>query len=244
MKGFALVLLCALVAVQARHTSLVKSTAVRAALGENPWVVHLRIAVSTSGLLETGAGTLINERWVLAAASSIVDARFIWTRYGVVNVINPSLVTENSIVTTHDGYNPQTGANNIGVININRVVQSTDNISPVALATATSGSSATLCIFGATDEGAPGESLECSVVTLEESDDGLIITDSSATEFDLGAGLVEDGVQIGLVAKAGDEESPAVALAIADYLEWIESATGLSFENGDVEGDSLVHFVN
>lgn len=250
MKVIALVLLCAFAAVQGR-SAVVQSTRSLAALGENPWVVHLRIAVSTSGLLNTCTGTLIGNSWVLTAASCLTNVRFIWVRYGVVNVINPSLVTENSAVRIHPGYDAASGANNIGLISINRVVHNTDNIAPVNLALSDElPDSAKFCGFGDDGAGGPGEQLSCAELSLEGEGDGAIAVsgDAEASKFDVGASLVSDGVLVGVLVSGADDESAGSFVAVSGYIDWIEEETGLQF-NPDAAApeeaeDSLVNFVN
>nr|ACR15993.2 serine protease 38 [Mamestra configurata] len=222
MKAFAFVLLCALAAVQGRHTGL-QSTSSAAALGENPWLVHLRIAVSTSGLLETCAGSLIGNQWVLTAASCVADSRFIWVRYGVVNVINPSLVTENSLVRIHPDYNLASGENNIALININRLVESTENIEPIGIGE--SSDAGKFCAFGGPD--GPGEILNCYDVEVSKDEDGALSVSSDeveVTRYDVGAALVSDGAQVGvLVDDSGN------FIATAKYADWLKQETGLDF---------------
>uniref|UniRef100_A0A2H1WDZ4 SFRICE_009809 n=1 Tax=Spodoptera frugiperda TaxID=7108 RepID=A0A2H1WDZ4_SPOFR len=233
MKGFAFVLLCVLVAVQGRHTGVEKSGS-PAALGENPWLVHLRIAVSTSGLLDTCAGSLIGSGWVLTAASCVADQRFIWIRYGVVDVIRPSFVTENSQTVLHPEYDAASGKNNLALINLNRVIETTDNIAPISLSGSAS-ESGTFCAFGASD-GKPGEQLNCYEAAISEDDGFSVSGDFEATEFDLGAPVVSEGAQVGLLT--GSDGS---FTGVGDYIDWIESATGIAF-NAEAAPEA-VHFV-
>ncbi|XP_022824767.1 trypsin II-P29-like [Spodoptera litura] len=235
MKGFAFVLLCVLVAVQGRHTGVEKSGSA-AALGDNPWFVHLRIAVSTSGLLNTCAGSLIGNRWVLTAASCISDARFIWVRYGVVDVIRPSLVTENSLTVIHPEYDAASGKNNVALININREVLSTDNISPVSLS-GVDAESGSFCAFGASD-GKPGEQLNCYEAAISKDEDGFSVSgDFEVSEFDLGAPVVSEGAQVALLTGSAGSFTD-----IGSYIDWIERSTGVSFNSEAVPAEA-VHFV-
>ncbi|KAJ8714392.1 hypothetical protein PYW07_002617 [Mythimna separata] len=213
MKAFALVLLCALAAVQGRYTGL-QTTRTAAALGENPYVVHLRIAVGTSGLLETCAGSLIGSRWVLTAASCVADARFIWLRYGVVNVINPELVLETTQVRPN---------NDIALVTYGRDVQSTDNIRPV-IPVGQPGATGTVCAFGGGEAAGPGETLNCYEVDISEEDGTLTVSsdDFEPTMYDLGAAVVSDGAQVGLLVEALGKY-----VATSPYTAWIEQETGL-----------------
>ncbi|KAJ0175299.1 hypothetical protein K1T71_009440 [Dendrolimus kikuchii] len=221
MKVLALFLLCALASVQGR--SAVKSDRALAVLGENPWVVHLRIAISTSGLLESCVGSLIGNSWVLTTSSCLSGSRFIWVRYGAVVVINPSLVTETSAVVVNPDYDASTGANNVALISTNRHVETTDNIAPIGLASEMS-YSGQLCVYGAEEDGTAGESLSCYEVAIAEEDGNLVASgDGVVTKFDVGAPVVADGVQVAIVVEEG-----GTVLAVSDYVEWINDVTGLS----------------
>ncbi|XP_030030987.2 serine protease 28 [Manduca sexta] len=246
MKAFAIILLCIFAAVQGRSAG-VQSTKSAAALGENPWLVHLRIAVSTSGLLNTCAGSLIDQRWVLTSASCLSDARFIWIRYGVVDVISPSLVTESSAVRVHPEYNAATGENDIALISINRAVHSVDNVAPIGLAQSSDiPSSGRFCGFGE-DDSAPGETLSCFGVSLSE-EDGKLSASSDAgevSEFDIGAAVVNDGVQIAVVVGASSDNG-ARLMPVNSYVRWIEETANISLSPEAVPEpeDNPVIFVN
>ncbi|XP_026727644.1 brachyurin-like [Trichoplusia ni] len=245
MKGFAFVLLCALVAVQGRSTAVQSASRELATLGENPYVVHLRLAVSTSGLLKTCAASVISPSWVLTAASCLEDNRYVWIRFGAVNVANPTLVFEagNAGVRV---------LNNLGLYTANnRAVDFSQaaTIAPVALSEAGVSDSGKLCVFGANSEGGPGELLSCATVGLEAQEDGSVIISSddvSATEFDLGAAIVSDGVQVGVVTGAGSDDNAGVATSVEDYLSWIQETTGVNSNSLAMPevAPSAVKFVN
>nr|ABR88240.1 serine protease SP1 [Heliothis virescens] len=226
MKGFAFVLLCALVAVQGRQVAISRSPA---ALGENPWVVHLRVAVETSGNLNSCVGSLIDNQWILTAASCLSGSRFIWVRYGAVDVIRPSLVTENSNIRIHPQYSWATGAFNVGLISINRNVEPTANISPVALVGEAS-DSATFCGYGASEDGQPGEQLSCYSGSVEEREGGFLAFNgegAEASKFDIGAPIVSNGVQVAVVTGAAGDDS-AELWPVESILSWIEEMSGIS----------------
>ncbi|XP_050350420.1 serine protease 28-like [Nymphalis io] len=189
--------------------------------GENPWVVHLRVAASDNdGLLRTCVGSIVDASWVLTSASCVKNSRFIWIRYGAADVIRPELVTESTTVTI----NPD---NNLALIDINRKLQNTVNISPIPLAASNTElpTSGKLCVYGAV-EGAPGEKLSCFNVDLKANEDGSIVgssDDGQATEFDFGAPLVSEGVQVGVLTDV--TEGSAVFLNTAKYNEWISGIT-------------------
>nr|CAA72965.1 diverged serine protease [Helicoverpa armigera] len=237
MKGFAFVLLCALVAVQGRHRGELSRQA--AALGEQPWVVHLRVAVETSGNLNSCVGSLIDNQWVLTAASCLSGSRFIWVRYGAVDVIRPSLVTENSNIRIHPQYSWATGAFNVGLISINRFIQSTDNISPVPLVGDVY-DSAIFCGYGAREDGQPGEQLSCYPGVVEERDTGRLVFNgegAEATKYDIGAPIVSNGVQVAIVTGVAGDYS-AELWAVASIKDWLENMTGINFRPDDSESGS------
>ncbi|XP_023948138.2 trypsin II-P29-like [Bicyclus anynana] len=223
MKAFAL--LCLVVAVQGRVLDVPEdqSRAV-AQRGENPWLVHLRVTRSTGGgLLDTGVGSLIGTSWVLTAASAVQDARFIWIRYGAVDPFRPELVTETSVVQLHPDYSAVTGDNNIALVSINRLVQSTANISPVALAAADSEapSAGRSCGFGGDGE-TPGVQLQCVSGDLVVDGNTIVAkgADGILSKFDVGSPLVEDGVQHGVLSSV-----LGVYLKVAYYRSWIQQVT-------------------
>ncbi|KAM3958354.1 chymotrypsin BII [Aphomia sociella] len=245
MKVFAIVLLGLVAAAQSRSAGFNSGKSILAEAGQNPSLVHLRIAVSTSGLLETCAGSLIDSRWVLTSASCVRDARFIWIRYGAVEVISPELVTETSAVRINPNYNANTGDNDIALVSINRNVESSANISPVSIAGADSDlpASANFCAYGE-EQGAPGERLSCINVDLAVEDDGSISAaseDGQASRFDIGAPLIVDGVQYGLLTSPGADNA-GTFLNTASYRSWIESEIGVSLTNDDAS--LAVNFVN
>ncbi|CAH0757935.1 unnamed protein product [Diatraea saccharalis] len=200
------------------------------ALGENPWVVHLRMAMSSGTTLNSCAGSLIGQRWVLTSISCITGRTFIWVRYGVVEVIRPSLVTETNAVQM----NNELG---LALININRNVEFTDVISAVGIAGSGAAvpASGKFCGFGASESGGPGENLACFNVNVEVQEDGTLVGQSDElTRFDLGGALVVDGVQYGVLVEAGDRNvfvNPAVAR------EWIEDVTGIDLDDDDDSSD-------
>ncbi|KAH9634616.1 hypothetical protein HF086_009268 [Spodoptera exigua] len=166
----------------------------------------------------------------------VSSSRFIWARYGAVDVIRPSLVTENSLTSIHPEYDPITGANNLALININRDVQSTENISPISLSGSIS-ESGSFCAFGA-DGDKPAEQLICYEASISQDEDGLNVSgDFEVSEFDLGAPVVSEGVQVGLLTGADGSFT-----GISSYIAWIEKETGLVFNPEAVPAEA-VHFV-
>ncbi|XP_026333418.1 uncharacterized protein LOC113240352 [Hyposmocoma kahamanoa] len=162
---------------------------------------------------------------------SIHSARFVWIRYNAVNVINPELVTESNTFRVHPNFNANTGANNIGLVSVNRFVESTDTIAPVALSRdAEVPESTILCIWGEDDDGedVPGEQLQCNEVNVyEEEEEGIVAHGNiAASRFDLGTPLVSDGVQIAYMVAptAGNYISGKY---IRPDVDWINSITGL-----------------
>ncbi|XP_013140374.1 PREDICTED: chymotrypsin BI-like isoform X3 [Papilio polytes] len=221
---FAIALLALAVAVQGRSTGLdAPITAVSTA--ENPWVVHLRIATTFgAGLLNSCVGSLINERWVLTSGSCVQNLRFAWIRYGAANVVNPELVTE----TSSSRFN-----NRVGLIAINRVVEFTPTISSVELAAASDElpETGTLCGYGSQEDGSPGETLNCYEFTLsgEQNDVFEGTSDGQTTEFDIGAPLVSNGKQIGVLVRPAENGSAALFASVGAYKVWIDFETGSPF---------------
>ncbi|XP_013174182.1 PREDICTED: chymotrypsin-1-like [Papilio xuthus] len=221
---FAFALVALVVAVQGRSTGLdAPITAVSTA--ENPWVVHLRIANTFgAGLLKSCVGSLINERWVLTSGACVMNLRFAWIRYGAANVLNPELVTE----TASSRFN-----NRVGLIAINREVEFTPTISSVELAAASDElpETATLCGYGAQEDGSPGETLNCFEFTLSEQRHDMFeaTSDVQTTEFDIGAPLVSNGKQIGVLVTPAEGGSPAVFAKVGSYKVWIDFETGFNF---------------
>ncbi|KAL0870348.1 hypothetical protein ABMA27_005359 [Loxostege sticticalis] len=238
-----IIYLCAFIHIRSARSTGVDTGRSLASVGDNPWVVHITVAVSTSGFLNTCAGSLIDGRWVLTSASCITDARFIWIRYGAVDRISPQLVTELTNVRqfiTHPEYDAATGQNDIALLDINRYVLNPPNsaIQPVALATDSADlpESAKFCNFGIDDTGAPGDVLSCVNVAPSAKEDGSISADAESTEFDVGAPLVQDGVQYGILTKVGESSG---FLNPAAYLDWIQEVTGVQF-GSDNDGDNVV----
>ncbi|XP_047505947.1 brain-specific serine protease 4-like [Pieris napi] len=134
MKVFTVILFCFLAALQDRvaaHND--EETRV-----ELPWLVHLRYSCLTlRGRLNSCVGTLYNNRWIITAASclselnidnSLIESRYIWVRYDAPNVFRPGFVTETTKLKIHPEYDYKTGANNIGLIDIDRDIEFTGKI--------------------------------------------------------------------------------------------------------------------
>ncbi|XP_045775936.1 granzyme M-like [Maniola jurtina] len=235
MKGY-IALLCLVAAVQGRNWDAhgTRFSGSPAELGENPWVVHLRVTKSTGGgLLESCVGSLIGSSWVLTAASCVQDARFVWIRYAALDPVRPGMVTETSMVTINPGFNVTSGENNLALVNINRVVETTDNIKPIALAAPIADGEepphqGRFCVYsGRYDDSR--EVLQCFRANLDYLDDGTIVADEMGSlrfKFDVGSPLVSDGVQIGVLS--GLTERWSAFLQPALYRDWIQSVTGQS----------------
>ncbi|XP_061720113.1 transmembrane protease serine 11D-like [Cydia pomonella] len=232
----AIVLLCVVAAVQARSTAVKVGHHQQslAALGEKPWVVHLRLAISTSGFLESCTGALIDSSWVLTTAHCVRDVRFIWLRFGAVEVIRPELVLESTNVIRNDDWNPLTQENNIALINVNRVIDLTSNIDVIPLPAANSGlpDRANYCAYGESSPDTAGEFLRCWDVTIVAENQQAVIyegEDISATEFDTGAPVVGDGVLLGVLSTKGEFRDEAVFIRTSAQVNWITGMTGLDF---------------
>ncbi|KAI8433992.1 hypothetical protein MSG28_012143 [Choristoneura fumiferana] len=199
-----------------------------AALGENPWVVHLRLAVSTSGFLETCVASLIDSTWLLTSASCVHDARFIWARFGCIEVIRAELVLETSAVRVHPLFRE---GNDVALVALNRVVDFTQNIAviPLPAQDADVGVSGNFCAYGENDDNTPGDYLSCYDVDIITINDLALVAgdDLSVSKFDVGAPLVDNGVLIGSVAAAGEDEGTVVFTRTSAYIDWIVSQTGI-----------------
>ncbi|XP_063368221.1 transmembrane protease serine 11D-like [Cydia amplana] len=238
----ALVLLCVVAAVQARSTAVKVRHHQQslAALGEKPWVVHLRQAISTSGFLESCLGALIDRSWVLTSAHCVRDPRFIWARFGAVEVIRPELVLETTNVIRNADWNPLTQDNNVALINLNRVIDLTSNIGVIPLPAANSGlpDRANYCAYGESSPDTAGEFLRCWDVTIVVENQQVVIyegEDISATEFDTGAPLVGDGVLVGVLSQKGEFRDEAVFIRTSAQVNWVAGMTGLDFSRAAPE---------
>ncbi|XP_063540061.1 transmembrane protease serine 11D-like [Cydia strobilella] len=232
----ALVLLYVVAAVQARSTAVKVRHHQQslAALGEKPWVVHLRLAISTSGFLESCTGALIDPSWVLTTAHCVRDPRFIWARFGAVEVIRPQLVLETSNVIRNADWNPLTQENNVALINLNRVIDLTSNIGVIPLPAANSGipDRANYCAYGESSTDTAGEFLRCWDVTVVVENQQAVIyegEDISVTQFDTGAPVVGDGVLVGLLSQKGEFSDEAVFIRTSAQVNWVVGMTGLDF---------------
>ncbi|XP_068622722.1 mast cell protease 1-like [Battus philenor] len=217
MKFLAFCVLAIVAAAEARSTGLSVAGA-NTAISENPWLVHLRVALlDGAGRLGTCGGSLLNGRWVLTAVRCVERARFMWIRYGASNVINPELVTETS--TFFQQFD-------LGLVSILRDVEFTPTISPIKFITGehTLPETGKFCAYGEMDENIPGEELSCSEWTLEAIDDGSFEGSNSevkATQFDLGTPLVSNGVQYGVLVALPRPGVGAVFVNPARYESWI-----------------------
>ncbi|CAK1542354.1 unnamed protein product [Leptosia nina] len=238
MKGFIFVILCAIAVVKGRSFSA-QDEAVSV-----PWLVHLRLArFSGNGRLDSCVGTIYNNRYVLTAASclteftqgSSTDTRYFWIRYDAQNVFRPGFVTETSKVKIHPDYNPRTGENNIGLVDLDREIQFTDKIQPLAVASSDVAlpESGKVCGYGEKD-GNPGEDLQCVDARVYKYD-GLIaaFSDGKATKYDIGAALVADNKVHGILIREADEIFAGTFLPTSQYIKWLEEATSPSDPKAD-----------
>ncbi|RVE48657.1 hypothetical protein evm_006728 [Chilo suppressalis] len=109
------------------------------------------------------------------------------------------------------------------------------NIAPVRLASGNVvPASAKFCGYGANDDGAAGEYLNCAEVDVAVQEDGSVVASADATQFDLGAPLVADGVQYGVLAQVGEEN---VFVNIASAREWISDVTGIPLESDESDSN-------
>ncbi|XP_045512814.1 kallikrein-7-like [Pieris brassicae] len=201
-----------------------------------PWLVHLRFTrLSLRGKLDTCVGALYNDRWVLTAASCLMEdiegynitSRYIWSRFDTKHVFTPGFVIESLDVITHPQFDPITLENNLGLLDLNRRIEFTDKIQPIELAESDDQppSSGRVCSYGEKD-GKFGEDLFCVDVTVTEAD-GLLIAQSSvnASKYDIGAALVSDGKVHGILVRAADDNSAGAFLPTSKFLSWIEDVT-------------------
>ncbi|CAH0725085.1 unnamed protein product, partial [Brenthis ino] len=222
MKAFVFALLCVVAAVQARSADFGGLYRTPAQAGENPWVVHLRVAsIPGQGLLSSCVGSLISESWVLTSASCVEGLRFVWIRYGALNPITPELVTESSQFTVNED-------GNLALISLNRVTEINENIAPIALADHEDvPASGKFCGYGAESNVLKDEELSCFELAMETDEDGNIVGtgDELPSPYDLGAPIVSDGVQVGVLNSVN--ENGAVIVNPAKYRDWIESVSGV-----------------
>ncbi|XP_045484402.1 trypsin-like [Pieris rapae] len=249
MKVFTVILFCVLAAVQGR-VALPKDEETSF---DVPWFVHLRISrVSFQGRLDSCVGTIYNKRWIITAASCLTElnsdgvptnSSFIWVRYDASNVYRPGFVTETSKVKIHPDYDHKTGANDIGLIDIDRDIEFTDKIQPIDLAAPDAEVPGTglVCGYGETEEGEAGEDLYCVVDTVTEID-GLLVAQSSAnaTRYDLGGALISDGKVHAILVRIADETSAGAFLSTSKYVAWIEEETAEKVPEPEEEKISIV----
>ncbi|XP_045513935.1 trypsin beta-like [Pieris brassicae] len=248
MKVFTVILFCVLAAVQGR----VVSSNDEETSFDVPWFVHLRFSrMSFRGRLDSCVGTIYNKRWIITAASCLselasdgvpTDSRFIWVRYDASNVYRPGFVTETTKVKIHPEYDHKTGANDIGLIDIDRDIEFTDKIQPIPLAASDAEVPGTglVCGYGEKD-GEAGEDLYCVVDTVTEVD-GLLVAQSSAnaTRYDLGGALVSDGKVHAILVRIADETSAGAFLSTSKYVAWIEEETAEKEPEPEEEKISVV----
>ncbi|CAF4956003.1 unnamed protein product [Pieris macdunnoughi] len=250
MKVFTVILFCVLAAVQIIHPYLAYND--EETRLDLPWLVHLRYSCLTlRGRLNSCVGTLYNNRWIITAASclselniddTLIESRYIWVRYAAPNVFRPGFVTETTKLKIHPEYDHKTGANDIGLIDIDRDIEFTDKIQPIALAApdAEVPETGRACGYGE-KEGEAGEDLFCVNVTLSEAD-GLLLaqTNINATKYDLGAALVSEGKVHGILVRTADENSAGAFLSTSKYVAWIEEETADKEPEDEEEKISVV----
>ncbi|CAH4023130.1 trypsin beta-like [Pieris brassicae] len=248
MKAFTVILFGVLAAVQGRVASLNDEQT----SFDVPWLVHLRITrLTLRGRLDSCVGTIYNNRWIITAASclselnidnTLIDSRYIWIRYDAPNVFRPGFVTETKKLKIHPEYDHKTGANDIGLIDINREIEFTDKIQPIPLAASDAEVPGTglVCGYGEKD-GEAGEDLYCVVDTVTEVD-GLLVAQSSvnATRYDLGGALVSDGKVHAILVRIADETSAGAFLPTSKYVAWIEEETAEKEPEPEEEKISVV----
>ncbi|CAK1542355.1 unnamed protein product [Leptosia nina] len=228
MKGFLLVLLGVIAAVQGRNF-VSQENAVSV-----PWLVHLRIARPSSGFLDSCVGTLYTNRHVITAASCLVEytrdirvySRYFWVRYDTQNIIQPGYVTEATKSQAHPIYSPETGVHNIGFVELDREIQFSDRIQPLGLAPngTPAPSSGKVCGYGEKD-GNTGEVLQCMEVTVSEYNGFLVSkSDGKTSKYDFGAALVSDNMVHGILVREADSTFSGIFLATAKYASWLEEA--------------------
>ncbi|XP_022129377.2 trypsin epsilon [Pieris rapae] len=249
MKLVTIILFCVLAGIQGRvasdndeETSL-----------ELPWLVHLRITrLTLRGHLDSCVGAIYNNRWIITAASclselnidgTLIDSRYIWIRFDASNVFRPGFVTETTKFKIHPEYDYKTGANDIGLIDIDRDIEFTDKIQPIAVAApdAEVPETGMVCGYGEKEGGGPGEDLLCVDVTLAE-EDGLLVAQSinNASKYDLGAALLSDGKVHGILVRIADENSAGAFLSTSKYVAWIEEETAKKEPEPEEEKISIV----
>ncbi|XP_048484528.1 uncharacterized protein LOC105391955 isoform X2 [Plutella xylostella] len=220
MKVLAIALLCAFASVQGRSTSRATNIAdgTPAALGENPSVVHLRVARNGDTRLASCGAVLVSDTYILTTKTCLenVEPTFIWMRFGLVDVTRPDLVLEvgSGAIYRHPG-----AGVDLALVKNPRVPELTDNIQ-IASMEENLGSDGRACGFGASesDPEVAGETLKCveieDMVAVGETINAPVVL----TKFDLGQPLFSvDGELAGVLI----DPTQGVYIRPNFYLDWI-----------------------
>ncbi|XP_048484529.1 phenoloxidase-activating factor 3 isoform X3 [Plutella xylostella] len=218
MKVLAIALLCAFASVQGRSTSRATNIAdgTPAALGENPSVVHLRVARNGDTRLASCGAVLVSDTYILTTKTCLEKGQFIWMGFGLVETTRPEQVLEagSGTITLHPDEKVD-----LALIRSARAVDTSDNIQ-IASMEENLGSDGRACGFGASesDPEVAGETLKCveieDMVAVGETINAPVVL----TKFDLGQPLFSvDGELAGVLI----DPTQGVYIRPNFYLDWI-----------------------
>ncbi|KAG7300382.1 hypothetical protein JYU34_015982 [Plutella xylostella] len=218
MKVLAIALLCVFASVQGRSTSRATNIAdgTPAALGENPSVVHLRVARNGDTRLASCGAVLVSDTYILTTKTCLEKGQFIWMGFGLVETTRPEQVLEagSGTITLHPDEKVD-----LALIRSARAVDTSDNIQ-IASMEENLGSDGRACGFGASesDPEVAGETLKCveieDMVAVGETINAPVVL----TKFDLGQPLFSvDGELAGVLI----DPTQGVYIRPNFYLDWI-----------------------